>query len=248
MKRLLLVAVLVSPALLAVDAPPAPAPPPLWSGKAELSYVSTSGNTSTQTIGAAGELLYQPSPWSVLFRGTFVRAEADGDLKARSVSGLLRGARDLSPRLGLFVQAGYLENTFSGIDHRIAGEGGISYAVVKSDRHLLKAELGLGYTKEARLLGDDLAFASARIGLGYKCVISKTAEFTDDASFVEDLKTSDDWRIQNVASVSASVSSIFSLKISHALNYVNRPALRTAPDDYFGKTDTVTSAAVVAKF
>ncbi|MEO6327257.1 MAG: DUF481 domain-containing protein [Thermoanaerobaculia bacterium] len=248
MKKFLLVALLASPALLAVDTPPAAAPPPLWSGKAELSYVSTSGNTSTQTIGAAGELLYQPSPWSVLFRGAFVRAEADGDLKARSVSALVKGSRDLSPRLGLFVQAGYLENTFAGIDHRIAAEGGVSYAIIASGRHLLKAEFGLGYTKETRLLGDDLSFASARAGLAYKCVISKTAEFTDDASFTSDLKESRDWRFQNLASVSASISTVFSLKVSHALNYVNKPALRTAPDDYFGKTDTVTSAAIVAKF
>ena len=79
-------------------------------------------------------------------------------------------------------------------------------------------------------------------------MISKTAEFTDDVSFLEDLKAADDWRFQNVASVSASISSVFSLKVSHALNYVNRPALRRAPDDFFGKTDTVTSAAIVAKF
>lgn len=229
----------------AADPPP---PPPLWSGKAELSYVATSGNTSTQTLGAAGEILYQPNPWSVLFRGTFVRAEADGDLKARAVTALLRGARKLCPRLEIYIQDFYLENSFAGIDHRLAAEGGLAYSVLIDGPHLLKAEAGLGYTKEVRVLGDDLSFASARAGLSYKYVFSKSADFSDEASFTEDLKDTGDWRFQNVASVTAGLSSVFSLKVSHALNYLNRPALRTPPNDRFSKTDTITSAAIVAKF
>src|SRR5262249_14434270 len=110
-------------AALSGDEPPKP--PPLWSGKAEVSYVATSGNSDTKTLGAAGEAEYQPLPWSAKLKLEFVRAESNGVVSARSFAGLLRGARKLSDRLETYAQAGYLENTFAGIDHRVAGEAGI---------------------------------------------------------------------------------------------------------------------------
>ncbi|HEV8268956.1 MAG TPA: DUF481 domain-containing protein [Thermoanaerobaculia bacterium] len=225
----------------APPAPPTP-PPPLWSGKGELSYVSTSGNTSTQTLGFSAEAEYKPDPWAFLAKAAFVRAEADGEVKAKSFAALLKGSRKLFDHVDGFVQAGYVHNTFAGIDARYAGEAGIGYGVLTEGRHLLHVEVGLGYTKENRVLGDDRSFATARAGLQYKCVISKTAEFTEEPQFVEDLKDTNDWRFNNVAALSASISTVFSLKVSHTFNYLREPPAG------FGRTDTITAAAVVAKF
>ena len=226
--------------LLAADEPPKP--PPLWSGKAEVSYVATSGNSDTKTLGAAGEAEYQPGPWSGKLKLEFVRAEANGVVNARSFAGLLRGARKLSPRLEAYAQGAYVENTFAGIDHRLAGEGGLAYLLVAHDPHSLKAEGGLGYTKESRSNGDDRSFATGRIGLLYKFKFSKTADFTEEASFTESFKDSKDWRFSNAASVTAGLTTVLSVKISHVLQRLNEPVPGKK------KTDTITSAALVAKF
>lgn len=245
MKTGLVLAFAFVPGLALAQAAPAPAPappPPLWSGKAELSFVSTSGNTDTQTLGVGTEVSYKPDPWSAVFKGGFVRAESDGDPKARSLDLSLRGGYKLSKEIELFGICAYYENGFAGIDNRWAEDLGVAWTVLSNAPHKLKLEGGFGYTKEARTTGDDLSFATARAALGYRWAISKTAEFAEDIAFVADLKESNDWRIANVTAVSATITSILSLKVSYTLNYLNAPA------PGFKNTDTITAAALVAKF
>jgi putative salt-induced outer membrane protein len=234
-----LLALLLPAAVLADEAPK---PPPLWSGKAEASYVATSGNSDTQTIGAAGEVEYQPLPWSGKAKIEFIRAEADGQVNARSFAALLRGARKLTARLETYALGAYVENTFAGIDHRVAGEGGLAYLLLAPEPHTLKIESGIGYTKENRTNGDDRSFATGRVGILYKWKFSKTAEFSEEASFTESFKDSKDWRFANAASVSASMTTVLSVKVSYVLQRLNEPVPGKK------KTDTITSAALVAKF
>jgi putative salt-induced outer membrane protein len=227
----------------AADAPAPPAPPPpLWAGQAEVSFVSTTGNTDVQTFGAAGQLTYHPAPWTFDAKAAFLRGETDGEVKARSFSALLRGGRNLTPRLEAYVQGDYLKNTFAGIDQRISGEGGLAYALLPGPAHTLKAQAGLGYVNEKRIVGDDRSFAAAKGGLLYKWKFSKTGELSDELTGTADLKDSKDWRATNTFAVAAALSTKLSLKLSHALAYLNEPV------PGFHKTDTITSFALVAKF
>ncbi|MEO8431617.1 MAG: DUF481 domain-containing protein [Acidobacteriota bacterium] len=224
-----------------------PKPPPVWSGKAEASYVATSGNSDTKTLGAAGEVAYVPGVWNFKASLAFIRSESDGDETARSFDGLLRAARKLTPRLEIYGQGTYRENRFSGIDHQWAGEVGAAYQFLSGDPHSLKVEAGLGYTTESRILPapfgtEDRNFATARAGLEYKWKFSKTGELSEEASFTEDLKDSKDWRFADKVSVSAGLTTVLSVKLSYAWLTLNEPV--PGKD----KTDTITSAALVAKF
>jgi putative salt-induced outer membrane protein len=242
----LLVALWPALALAQESAPPQPPtpppPPPPFSGKAELSFVSTSGNTSTQTLGLGAEAVYAMLPWSFGGKLAFVRAESDGETKARALSASLRADRKLAAPFDAFVEARYLKNTFAGVDNRYAIDAGLGFLFFKREGHTARAETALGYTKEDRVTGEDLSFATARLGLGYKWAISKTAELTDDCSFVEDLSDLGDWRAGSVTALSASISTRLSLKASYAFAYVKKPPTG------FGRTDTITSVALVAKF
>jgi putative salt-induced outer membrane protein len=243
--KALLAAFVLVPAVAAateIPPPPPPTPPPLFSGKAELSFVSTSGNTSTQTLGTAAEVEYKPLPWDYKAAFAFVRAETGGEVKARSLALSLRAARKITGPFEVFAEARYLKNTFAGIENRFAADAGVGWTFLKVPQHLLKAEGALGYTRELRVTGPDLSFATARAGLSYKWSISKTAELTDDSSFIADLSDRSDWRYNNVCALSAAVSTLLSLKASYTFAYVRKPP------PGFGRTDTITSAAIVAKF
>jgi putative salt-induced outer membrane protein YdiY len=231
------------PALAFAQTPaPEPTPVPLYSGKGELSFVQTGGNTSTQTLGFAAEGEYRPQPWSLKLNLAFVRAETDEEVKAKSFLANLRGARKIADPIEVYLEGGYLKNTFAGIDNRFTFDGGISWTFVKTSQHLLKADGGIGWTRELRVTEPSLSFMMGKLGGSYKFTLSKTAEFTDDAAFILDFSDAGDWRFQNVAAVSASMTTIFSLKASHTLNYIRKPAVG------FGRTDTITAAAIVAKF
>ncbi|HEY6146895.1 MAG TPA: DUF481 domain-containing protein [Thermoanaerobaculia bacterium] len=236
---------------VAASAEEPPKPPPVWSGKAEASYVATSGNSDAKTLGAAGEVAYVPGVWNFKLSLAFIRAESEGVETARSFDGVVRAARKLSPRLEIYVQGAYRENTFAGIDHQWAGDAGAAYQFLSGDPHSLKVEAGLGYLTEKRLLPrvppaaqptETRSFALARVGLEYKWKFSKTGEFTEEASFTEDLKDSKDWRFADKVSLGASFTTVFSVKLSYAWLTLNEPVPGKK------KTDTITSAALVAKF
>lgn len=233
---------LLAAAAIAEEVKPPPPPPPLWSGKAELSFVSTSGNTDTQTLGGAAEVEYQPGVWSGKAKVAFIKSESNGTENARSFEALLRGARKLSVRLEAYALGGYLKNRFAGIDGRYAGEGGLAYELLPPGAHSLKAEAGIGYTKENRTTGFDRSFMTARGGLLYKWKLSKTSEFANETSFTQDLRSSKDWRFAETASMSAGLTTVLAVKLSYALTKVNDPP------PGFKKTDTITTAALVAKF
>jgi putative salt-induced outer membrane protein len=222
---------------------PIPAgPPPLWSGNAEISFLATSGNTSTSTFGGALEVDYKPAPWTVIFKANYLHAETDHVTTAEQFGGSLKGIRDLTPLLDVFVGAAYLRNRFSGLDGLFIGDGGMGFKILTGPAHKLRAEIGVGYTRKDQVVGEDRGYASGRAGLGYAWEFSKTASFTNDAAYTLDFSDSSNWYFADKAAITAALTSTFSLKASWAILYSNEPV------PGFKSTDTTTAFALVAKF
>ena len=217
---------LCSPDVTLAQAPPAapPPPPPRWERKAELSFVSTGGNTDTQTLGLGASVVFRPPKWTTEARTSFVRGEAADVETAKSWVVDLREARALSARAEAFGRYGYLLDPFAGIDHRNTVDG------------------GLGYTDEGRVTGESQSYALVNLGSAYKWQLSQTADISDSAIFTESLENHDVWRFTNALAVSAAMTRVLSLKLSHDIKFNNSPV------PGFEKTDRVTSAAIVAKF
>ena len=221
--------------------PPA-GPPPPWSGSAEFSYLSTSGNTQTSSLGGGLELFYKPPPWTFSLNANYLRSSADGVLTAEQFKGALKGMRDLTAHLDVYARGGYLRNTFAGLDSLVAVDSGVGYKLLTGPAQFLRAEIGFGYSWENQTTGVDRNYANARAGLGYKWVFSKTAQFTNDFGFLLDLADTNNWIINDTAAVTASLTSIFALKASWSILY------RKEPTPGFAKTDTATAVSLVAKF
>jgi len=233
----------ILPRLVAAQPPAAPpAPPPEREGSAEFAFVGTSGNSSTQTIGLGGELIYRPSPWELKLKVNYVRNEAEDQLKAHALALAFRGQRPLRPRLSGYGQYGYQRDRFAGILDRNAVEGGLAYTWIEQAPHKLIVDGGLGYANEQLLVGDNLSTATFGGGGLYTMKISDASELREDGHFVVSLSESDDWRYTNVLTLTAKVSTIFSLKASNTIRYLNLPVVG------FKNTDSITAVALVAKF
>jgi putative salt-induced outer membrane protein len=240
----LLVSHIITSVPVAAQTPPAAAtpPPPLWERKAELSLVATTGNTDTQTIGAGASLVWRPAPWTTEAKVAFVRSEANDVLTARSLAADLRESRALTERVDVFARLGYLSNEFAGIDARTSIDGGVAYKLLTGPVHTLRVDTGLGYSHESRTTGDDLSFVLANFGSAYKWQISPTADVTESAVFTLSLEDADDRRFSNTFALTAALTRLLSLKLSHELKFTN------APVPEFEKTDTQLSAALVVSF
>ena len=65
---------------------------------------------------------------------------------------------------------------------------------------------------------------------------------SDDLGFEFSFSNGDDWRLNNIASVAAKLTTIFALKLSYTTRYVNAPA------PGIETTDTIAAVALVARF
>ena len=224
--------------------PPAtpPPPPPRFEGTGELSFVTTSGNTSTDTLGLAGGFIYRPSPWVLDAKLAFVRTEADSVVNARSTTAASRLARDLSPKAAVFVQYDFLNSRFAGISQRHTLVVGASYKVVATAHNTLRLDGGVGYASETPVGLARTSTGTALVGAGYQVKLSATSDISEEARWVESLSQGGDWRFDNTAALTAKITTKFSLKVSHITHVVNLPT------PGFKRTDTIASAALVAKF
>jgi putative salt-induced outer membrane protein len=232
---------LLAPQMAAAQAPPPP-PPPRHEGSVEFAFVGTTGNASTQTLGLGGESIYRPAPWVWKNKGAFVRSKAESELKAQTLLFLSRVERDIRPRLAGFGEYGFFRDEFAGIDHRNAVAGGLTFRLIQTAAHLLSIDGVLGYLKEDRLVGENVASATYGTGASYRWKLSETATVSDEARFTGIFDEGDDWRFLQAASVTARLTQLLSLKLSNTISYVNLPV------PTFKNTDTNTSIALVAKF
>ena len=225
---------------------PPPPPAPLWFGKVNFSFLSTSGNTDTTSIGGAAEVNYNPKPFLFTLKGAYLYSQTDGDVTAESSAASMRGNYDLTPRLYVFAGAGYYRNTFSGIDALWSIDGGAGYKLFDGPTQFLKAEGGVGWTNEKDIilgvLQTSRSYANVRAALYYKWQFTKTANFTNDFTYLLDLDDTQNYFITNKAAITAEISKIFGLQASWTLLWRNQPV------PGFGHTDTATAVGVIAAF
>jgi putative salt-induced outer membrane protein YdiY len=235
------IAVLTLPKFAAGQAQPPP-PPPKLEGTAELAFVGTTGNASTNTLSAAGEVIGRPNQWVIITKAAAIRNEADDVLTADSLLFGFRGERIINTRLSAFGEYAYFQDEFAGVDHRNGVTGGLAFKVFEDAIHSLVADADLGYLNESRLTGDDVSSATYGGGARYQWKISPTATLDEEVRLTGTFDIAEDWRLGQRVSVTARLTEILSLKVSNAIRYVRTPPIG------FKTTDTTTSVALVAKF
>lgn len=221
---------------------PPPPPPPVVEGSAELSYVGTTGNSDTQSLGVGTTLTVRPGAWTLSNKSSLVRNEDRGQVRAQSTLIETQVGRHLAPTMSLVGKHGYYRDRFAGINHRHTVDVGLSFEALTTERQELTMDAGVGYANERRRTGANLSTAIATTGVFYKLALSSTATLENAAQAVLSLEDSRDKRATNVASLSARLNALLSMKVTHTLRWVALPV------SGFRKTDTITAVALVAKF
>src|SRR5262245_57997315 len=221
---------------------PAPAPdaPPSLEASGQFTFLDTSGNASTQSIGGGGDFIWRPSPWTYNGKAIFAQSESEDELTARSVAALFRTARSFNPRLSVYGQYDYLRDVFAGIDQRHVIEGGLSYLAVDGTPHRLQLDAGLGYLNEMGR-DDDIDSATVTLAAAYRLATGATTRFTYEPRFLIPLTQTESWKFDQDAAFTIAINSFLSLKLTHTLRYSANP-----PPD-FETTDRILTISLVAK-
>lgn len=219
---------------------PAPEPPPRFEASGQFTFLNTRGNADTQSLGAGGDAIFRPDPWTYRAKAVFAQTETEDELSARSFAGLFRASRALNPRLSLYGQYDFLRDRFAGVEQRHIVEGGASYLAVDAAPHRLRLDAGLGYLYEEQ---PDDHFDSLTLSLGaaYRLAISSTSELTYEPRFLLPFSDTGAWKFDQNAALAVALNTILALKLSHTIRY------SADPPEGFDTTDTIMAVSIVAK-
>ena len=216
-----------------------PEPPPTWEASSEFSAVATGGNTSTRTVGLGAQLAHRANSQRTEVSTRFLTSQADDVTNARTLTMEARHGFTMTERFQMFGEASYARDRFAGIDDRVTGTAGVAYTVPVPRAQSLTLEGGLGWTVEQRLDLATLRFASATGAVDYRLTIVPATELREEAAFNADLESAGNWRASNTIALSVSLTSVLSLRASHAIEYRHMPVAG------FGRSDMRTAVTVV---
>lgn len=223
-----------------------------WFNNAELTFVTTGGNSSQSTFGLKGSFdrIWASSALRMQVGGirtesTVTTRTATGSASAFTVSEtstsdvtaenyFARGRyeRNVSGATFLYGGAGWDRNTFAGIDNRYGFVAGVGRSFAESETFKFRTDAGVTYTIQDDVVDDpsrDDSFAGLRVGYGLFRKLSSTTDFTSDLIVDENLDDTDDLRADFTNSIAVAMSSSLALKASLQLLYDKQPALQEIP-------------------
>jgi putative salt-induced outer membrane protein len=226
----------------AAPAAPAKEPPPLWDAQLGASFVGTSGNTDTSSVGADFSAHRRGYVWQIESTATAVRVSTNDVKTAERYLGQVQGKRKLTPIIGLTMGERAERDEFSGIDFRNILNGGLSWVLAHSDAWTLDGLTALGWNHESRTDGTDLNDAIGILQLLSRIPFGTAGDTTQRFTYYPDFTRSSAYRTEAEVTAQAALNSRIALKFGYLFRFSNDPV------PGFKKTDNTTTASVVLRW
>ena len=212
-----------------------------WSGAGEVGFVNTTGNTESTALNVTLGIVKTTEKWRYRFGGTALMTSEDGDKDNERYTAELQADRKLGEKGYLFGVYRYESDKFGSYDPSQSITIGYGRELMKSEKHVLKGEIGGGYRKqEERLTGETQSDAIIRILLDDAWQIFSTTSWTNRLLIeTGSNNTFTQWN----TGLTVSMTDAFALKLGFEL----RNNSDIPPGDS-KKTDTITSVNLVYGF
>ena len=217
-------------------------PPPLWDTSVGASFVGTSGNSETTTLGADFQMHRRWPVWQIEATASAVNTTDRGTTTAERYLGSFRAKRTLTPVVSFTAGERAERDPLAGIDFRSITDAGLSYALVRDPQWTLDGLTSLAWNHENAVLGGDLNDPAAVLQLLSKAVFSPTADSTQRFTYYPDLRTSSAYRSEAEVTLQAAMNSRLALKVGYLWRYSN------APVPGFVKNDSTATASIVVRW
>ena len=217
---------------------------------ADLSYVLTSGNSSTSSLGFKGDVTRRFTRHSIGFAAGGIRTSSSPDTRVAvgtpddfevripeaaptAAAYYARGRYDykLSERLFYTAGAGWERNRFSGIENRWVVDTGLGYVFVNTDRTVFRGVAGITYTSEDSTVDDggDGSFVGGRVGWDFRHKLFETTTFTHSLIFDQSFEDGSDSRFDAQFGLHVAMNAKLGLKVNWRILYDNQPAFAELP-------------------
>jgi putative salt-induced outer membrane protein len=142
--------------------------PPGWSGKGQVGYVMSRGNSDTDALNANLNVNLVSGDWkhNLLLDDLFGRS--NGITSAERWDARLQSDYQISARWFGFGVLNYQNDKFSGFVYQASASGGLGYKVLDSETTKLSVQLGVGYRqlRQETLVKDSSGAVIDRIPVG----------------------------------------------------------------------------------
>lgn len=218
------------------------APSKKWKDNAELSVVSTNGNSKGTMISGKNTFNYQWTRSLLELVGGGLGTESDNKQTAEQYNASEKLTRDLVGKNYIYERFGWDKDRFAGVWNRYDLSGGFGRPILDLAKDKLTGEVGAGYVNEERDNSPRKDFGSGRAYSKYVRLLSDTANFSQDIEYLVSFKDENDYRLKTETALITSVSTNVSLKTSYVWKRVNKPT------PGFSIDDTITSIALIVNY
>jgi putative salt-induced outer membrane protein YdiY len=237
-----------------------------WTHAVEFSFVLTSGNSETLSLGfdyelegkwerqafelKLGALRVEDTERDRFAVGSAddftVESTEDSELTAEAYEVGMRYDRKFSERNDWFVGGSWYRNEVSGISNRTTGVAGIATRWKEGERARFRTDAGLTWTHQGDLIESpsrDDSWAGFRFGWELWTKVGRNGEYGNELGFDLNFGESDDSRLDLTNWFAAAITERLSLKVSHRILWDGLPSLEEVdlydPEDLGTPVDAV---------
>ena len=206
------------------SAKPAPKPPPVrFTGDA--GFVSTSGNSSVQTLNVGDKVVARVDAFTFTQQFSVVHGESNSTTVASSWRGLLRTDMALHDGIGVYGSFTYERNTLAGLASRVGTVTGLSAQVVKTKTDKLVFEGGVSVTSQRGTVANpqDQEFLGGRAATNFVHQLGPRASFAQSVELLPNFRQSADLRVNTETALLAPFTSKAAVKLSYVVHYDGVP-------------------------
>jgi len=212
----------------------------LWKASAELGFVSTTGNTETETLNAKAKASTDRQQWRHEVEATSLNSSDATSTTAQKFT--LSGKSDYKLEGGknfIFGTVAYENEKFSGYEYRVTEAIGYGRRVLEDDVKTLDLEIGPGARQSKLDNGDTESEMLVRAAAIFDWTISKTSKFGEALT----VEAGEDVTVtKSVTSLSSQIEGNLSMKVT--FTYKNTSDVPVGVDE----TDTETAVTLVYDF
>lgn len=214
-----------------------------FTNESEAGIAVAAGNTKSKNYNAKQSNSYKFDANVLKFDARYLNSYSNNNESARYIFGGLRYERNLSDHFSLFVAQGFESDKFAGFYLRQLTDIGAKYNIIKEEMFYWLVEAGYRYTNEKLNNGSHDYKNSVRTYTELEKKWNPSVSTKYFLEYVPNMKVGKDYQINTELSVSAALTSIFSIKSAYLLRYDHLPAATATT-----RTDTLLTTALVAKF
>ena len=193
------------------------APDEGFRGNIDLGYISTSGNTETESLNGEFDWVARASQnWATGIHITGVSNSNQDERDAEQYTFAWNNRYDIDENSFFYGIIDYTNDYFGAFDYQAGAYLGYGHQFYKSDDGHFSLGLGLGYRINAVFIGEDEKESVLRADLDFAHQLTETARFTQSISAVwgEEINT-----YVSKSAISTKISDNLAMKLSYLVNY-----------------------------